>query len=69
MLLSALRPALPSRPAAAPAGASRPGADGPARTAPPRPVLASRGGRSTQLAVPVGAPGAIARPHAVLRTD
>jgi hypothetical protein len=60
---------LPSRPAAALAGASRPGVDGPARPAATRPVLASRGGRSAQLALPFGAPGAIARPHAVLRTD
>jgi len=63
VLLSALRSALPSRPAAALAGAPGPGA------LPTRPVLASRGGRWTQLALPFGAPGAITRPPAVLRTD
>ena len=69
VLLSALRSVLPSRSAAALAGGPRPGADGPARPAPTRPVLASRGGRWMQLALPFGVPGAIARPHAVLRTD
>jgi len=67
--LSVLRSALAFRPVAALAGAPLPGVDGPARPAPTRPVLASRGGRWTQLALPFGVPGAIARPHAVLRTD
>jgi hypothetical protein len=69
LLLSALRSVLPSRPVAALAGVPRPGAAGDARGAAPRPVLGSRGGRSAQLALPFGVPGAIARPPAVLRTD